>query len=51
MPPYVGAKGWVGIQLDHPLPHWDEVGELIAAGYSIIAPKRLARKVTGPPLA
>jgi predicted DNA-binding protein (MmcQ/YjbR family) len=49
MPAYVGSKGWVGIQLDHPRTDWDEVAELIATGYCLIAPKRLAREVTRPP--
>ena len=49
MPPYVGAKGWIGINLDHRRTDWEEVAELIATGYCLIAPKRLARKVTSPP--
>jgi predicted DNA-binding protein (MmcQ/YjbR family) len=49
MPPYVGSKGWVGINLDHPRIDWEEIAELIATGYCLIAPKRLARQVTSPP--
>ena len=49
VPPYVGAKGWVGIQLDHPRTDWDEVAELIATSYCLIAPRRLAQRVTSPP--
>jgi predicted DNA-binding protein (MmcQ/YjbR family) len=49
LPPYVGSKGWVGIRLDHPRTDWEEVAELIATGYCLIAPKRLAEKVTKPP--
>ena len=49
MPPYVGAKGWVGIDLAHPRTDWEEVAELIATAYCLIAPKRLAREVTRPP--
>jgi predicted DNA-binding protein (MmcQ/YjbR family) len=49
VPPYVGAKGWVGVNLDHPRTDWDEVAELIATGYCLIAPKRLAQRVTSPP--
>ena len=49
LPPYVGAKGWVGIRLDDPRTDWDEVAELIATGYCLIAPKRLAEQVTSPP--
>jgi predicted DNA-binding protein (MmcQ/YjbR family) len=49
VPPYVGGKGWVGIRLDHAGTDWDEVAELIATSYCLIAPKRLARGVTVPP--
>jgi predicted DNA-binding protein (MmcQ/YjbR family) len=48
MPPYVGGKGWIGIRLDRGT-GWDEVAELIATSYCLIAPKRLARQVTEPP--
>ena len=44
MPPHVGAKGWVGIQLDHPGIDWEEVGELIATSYCLIAPKRSPKR-------
>jgi predicted DNA-binding protein (MmcQ/YjbR family) len=49
MPAYVGTKGWVGMQLDDPQPDWEEVAELIATSYCLIAPKRLAAQVTVPP--
>jgi predicted DNA-binding protein (MmcQ/YjbR family) len=49
VPPYVGAKGWVGIQLDDPRIDWDEIAELIATGYCLVAPRRLAEQVTSPP--
>jgi predicted DNA-binding protein (MmcQ/YjbR family) len=49
MPPYVGGKGWVGVRLDRPDTDWDEVAELIATSYCLIAPKRLAKQVTAPP--
>jgi predicted DNA-binding protein (MmcQ/YjbR family) len=48
-PPYVGSKGWVGIRLDHPRIDWEEIAELIATAYCLIAPKRLAEQVTSPP--
>jgi predicted DNA-binding protein (MmcQ/YjbR family) len=48
LPPYVGGKGWVGVRLDRRT-DWDEVAELIATSYCLIAPKRLARQVTTPP--
>ena len=48
-PPYVGSKGWVGIRLGSPKTDWEEVAELIATGYCLVAPKRLAAEVTTPP--
>jgi predicted DNA-binding protein (MmcQ/YjbR family) len=49
LPAYVGDKGWVGMRLDLRRTDWEEVAELIATGYCLIAPKRLARTVTSPP--
>ncbi|HEY3191304.1 MAG TPA: MmcQ/YjbR family DNA-binding protein [Solirubrobacterales bacterium] len=49
LPPYVGGKGWVGVRLDRPDTDWDEVAELIATSYCLIAPMRLAKQVTAPP--
>ena len=49
VPPYVGGKGWVGVRADHRRTDWEEVAELIATSYCLIAPKRLARSVTSPP--
>ena len=48
-PPYVGRKGWVGVRLDHARTDWEELAELIATSYRLIAPKRLAEKATSPP--
>jgi predicted DNA-binding protein (MmcQ/YjbR family) len=48
-PPYVGSKRWVGIWLDHARADWEQVAELIAISYQLIAPKRLAEQVTRPP--
>lgn len=48
VPPYVGTKGWVGISLDRRT-DWEEIAELIATGYCLIAPKHLAETVTRPP--
>jgi predicted DNA-binding protein (MmcQ/YjbR family) len=48
-PPYVGSKGWVGIRLDDARTDWEEVAELTATSYCLIAPKRLAENVTRPP--
>ena len=49
MPAYVGTKGWIGVQLDGAGVDWEEVAELIATSYCLIAPKRLAERVTSPP--
>jgi predicted DNA-binding protein (MmcQ/YjbR family) len=48
-PPYVGTKGWVGMRLQKRGTDWEEVAELIATSYCLIAPKRLAKQVTSPP--
>jgi predicted DNA-binding protein (MmcQ/YjbR family) len=49
LPPYVGAKGWLGLRSDHPETDWEEVAELIAISYCLVAPKRLAAMLTNPP--
>jgi predicted DNA-binding protein (MmcQ/YjbR family) len=49
VPAYVGSKGWLGVRTDDPRTDWDEVAELIATSYCLIAPKRLAQRVTAPP--
>ncbi|HKH13482.1 MAG TPA: MmcQ/YjbR family DNA-binding protein [Solirubrobacterales bacterium] len=49
MPAYVGTKGWIGVQLDDVRTDWEELAELIATSYCLIAPKRLAERVTSPP--
>jgi predicted DNA-binding protein (MmcQ/YjbR family) len=50
LPPYVGDKGWVGIRSDHPRADWEEVAELIATSYCLVAPRQLADRVSSPPL-
>jgi hypothetical protein len=45
MPAYVGARGWVGLRLDHGEPDWDEVRELLTHSYLQTAPKRLVALV------
>ena len=42
VPPYVGHKGWVGVHLDSRELDWDELADLIADSYRLIAPKRLS---------
>lgn len=40
VPPYVGHKGWIGIDLEADV-DWEEVADLIADAYRLTAPKRL----------
>lgn len=42
VPPYVGAKGWVGVRLDGGV-DWDEVREILADGHAASSPKGLRR--------
>ena len=46
VPPYVGAKGWIGVRLGMDT-DWDEVRDLIEGSYCQVAPRRLARLVEG----
>lgn len=39
-PPYVGPKGWVGVQLDQ-TPDWSTVADLLEDAYRRVAPKGL----------
>ena len=41
VPPYVGAKGWIGVRLDHTKVDWEEVAAIVKDGYEMSAPKRL----------
>jgi hypothetical protein len=41
-PPYVGARGWVGMRLDGDV-DWTEVAELCESAYRAVAPARLVR--------
>lgn len=44
VPPYSGPQGWVGAVLDPAAdPDWDEVAELLEAGWRAHAPKRAQR--------
>lgn len=43
-PPYVGARGWVGMRLDGDL-DWDEVEEMCLDAYRVVAPPRLAQRI------
>jgi hypothetical protein len=46
VPPYVGVKGWVGVDLDAAADD-GEVAELVAQAYCMVAPKKLAAQVGG----
>ncbi len=43
VPPYVGAKGWIGLRLDR-APDWDRVAAHIATSHRLIAPKPRAKR-------
>jgi len=47
MPAYIGSRGWVALRLDMGAVDWDEVAELMATSYELVAPKRLAATVSG----
>ena len=39
-PPYVGARGWIGVRLDRGV-DWDELAAVCTDAYRTIAPKKL----------
>ena len=43
LPAYIGSRGWVALRLDAGKIDWDEVSELVAGSYWLVAPKRLVR--------
>lgn len=45
LPSYIASKGWVALRLDVGKIDWDEVKELLAGSYALIAPKRFAERV------
>jgi phosphoribosylglycinamide formyltransferase-1 len=42
MPAYLGAKGWIGIDLDAGKCDWDELARFLRESYRLIAPKTLS---------
>ena len=42
IPPYIGPKGWVGLDLDGGDIDWKEIEKLVHDSYRLVAPKRLA---------
>jgi predicted DNA-binding protein (MmcQ/YjbR family) len=41
LPAYIGPRGWVALRLDAGKVDWEEVRDLVATSYRLIAPKRL----------
>ncbi len=48
VPGYVGAYGWIALDLTAAQPDWDEVAELVDASYRLTAPARLVRQLDAP---
>ena len=46
VPPYVGARGWLGMRLDGDV-DWDEVAERCEDAYRTVAPARLVARLDG----
>ena len=44
IPPYFGAKGWIGVGLDEKA-DWREIEAFVRRSYRLVAPKRLAKLV------
>jgi hypothetical protein len=42
IPPYFGAKGWIGVGLDEAA-DWREIEGFVRRSYRLVAPKRLAK--------
>ncbi|HTT61323.1 MAG TPA: MmcQ/YjbR family DNA-binding protein [Bryobacteraceae bacterium] len=49
LPAYMAHNGWVGLRLDAGEVDWEEVSELVACSYQLVAPKRLAAQVKVEP--
>ncbi|HUE00271.1 MAG TPA: MmcQ/YjbR family DNA-binding protein [Bryobacteraceae bacterium] len=49
LPAYMAHNGWVALRLDVGDPDWEEVSELVACSYQLMAPKRLAALVKAAP--
>jgi hypothetical protein len=43
-PPYVGARGWLGVRLDRS-PDWEEIAAIAAEAYRCVAPMTLVRQL------
>ncbi|MBZ5593624.1 MAG: MmcQ/YjbR family DNA-binding protein [Acidobacteriia bacterium] len=49
LPAYIASRGWVALRLDVGAVDWEEVAELVAGSYRLIAPRRLAALVKALP--
>lgn len=47
LPAYLAHRGWVALRLDQGPIDWDEVAQLVAGSYTLVAPKTLAKQVRG----
>lgn len=45
LPAYLAHRGWVALRLDVREIDWDEVSQLVAGSYTLVAPKTLAKRV------
>ena len=45
LPAYIASKGWVALRLDVGKIDWNEIEELLAGSYALIAPRKLAEQV------
>jgi hypothetical protein len=48
-PPYVGARGWVGVYLDVPDVDWSEIAEIVTDAYRQVAPRTLVARLDERP--
>lgn len=44
-PPYVGYRGWVGVNLDVDPVDWDMIASIVEDAYRTIAPAKLAAQI------
>ncbi|ADB52624.1 MmcQ/YjbR family DNA-binding protein [Conexibacter woesei] len=44
-PPYLGARGWIGLRLDRATPDWEEIAALVVTSYRSAAPDELIERL------